>query len=43
VFRRVLQPTHDQLISAQLDAAVAQRGKGDLQKLLRGGETWQVE
>jgi 2-oxoglutarate ferredoxin oxidoreductase subunit beta len=43
VFRRVLQPTHDQLISAQLEAAVAQRGKGDLQKLLRGGETWQVE
>jgi 2-oxoglutarate ferredoxin oxidoreductase subunit beta len=42
-FRRVLRPTHDQLITGQLEAAVAQRGKGDLQKLLKGGETWQVD
>jgi 2-oxoglutarate ferredoxin oxidoreductase subunit beta len=42
VFRRVRRPTHDELITAQLEAAVAQRGPGDLERLLRGGDTWTV-
>ena len=42
VFRRVERPTHDQLITKQIHAAIEQRGAGDLQKLLKGGETWQV-
>jgi 2-oxoglutarate ferredoxin oxidoreductase subunit beta len=42
VFRRVRRATHDELLSAQLESAVAQRGQGDLQKLLTGSETWVV-
>jgi 2-oxoglutarate ferredoxin oxidoreductase subunit beta len=43
VIRDVTRPTHDELLSAQLAAAVEQRGEGDLEKLLNGGETWTVE
>ena len=42
VFRQVRHATHDQLLTEQLEAAVALRGPGDLQKLLTGGETWVV-
>ena len=42
VFRQITRPTHDELMTAQLNDAVAQRGEGDLEKLLRSGETWTV-
>jgi len=42
VIRDVQRPTHDELLSAQLAAAVEQRGEGDLEKLLNGGDTWTV-
>ena len=42
VFRDVTRPTHDELMTAQLSDALAQRGEGDLEKLLRSGETWTV-
>jgi hypothetical protein len=31
------------MITAQIEQAVATRGRGDLQKLLDSGETWTVE
>jgi 2-oxoglutarate/2-oxoacid ferredoxin oxidoreductase subunit beta len=40
VLRNIDRPTHDQLVTAQLDDAVTQYGKGDLRKLLLSGETW---
>jgi 2-oxoglutarate/2-oxoacid ferredoxin oxidoreductase subunit beta len=40
VLRRVERPTHDQLITAQIDDAIARHGRGDLRKLLFAGETW---
>lgn len=43
VLRRVSQPTHDQLMSAQIEAARAQQGEGDLRGLLFSGETWTVD
>jgi 2-oxoglutarate ferredoxin oxidoreductase subunit beta len=43
VLRAVQRPTHDQLIEGQLAEAVAKSGKGDLEKVLRGGETWTVD
>jgi 2-oxoglutarate ferredoxin oxidoreductase subunit beta len=43
VLRRVERPTHDQLLTRQLEAAVEKRGEGDLAKLLGGTETWVVE
>jgi 2-oxoglutarate ferredoxin oxidoreductase subunit beta len=42
VLRRVERPTHDRLISAQLESAVTKHGPGDLAALLRGGDTWTV-
>jgi len=42
VVRAVLQPTHDELLTAQYEEALAKRGKGDLQQLLDAGETWEV-
>jgi 2-oxoglutarate ferredoxin oxidoreductase subunit beta len=42
VFRAVPRPTHDELIEQQLAAAVASGGEGNLDKLLRSGETWTV-
>jgi 2-oxoglutarate ferredoxin oxidoreductase subunit beta len=42
VIRRIERPTHDQLMSEQITNAVAQRGEGDLARLLNSGETWTV-
>jgi 2-oxoglutarate ferredoxin oxidoreductase subunit beta len=43
VIRRISRPTHDELMTGQIEQAVASRGKGDLAKLLASGETWTVE
>jgi 2-oxoglutarate ferredoxin oxidoreductase subunit beta len=43
VLRATSRPTHDRLIADQLAAAVAKSGEGDLERVLRGGETWTVE
>jgi 2-oxoglutarate ferredoxin oxidoreductase subunit beta len=43
VLRATSRPTHDRLLEDQLTAAVARSGPGDLQRVLRGGETWTVE
>jgi 2-oxoglutarate ferredoxin oxidoreductase subunit beta len=40
VLRRLERPTHDQLMTEQLTAAVAKHGEGDLAALLNSGETW---
>jgi 2-oxoglutarate ferredoxin oxidoreductase subunit beta len=42
VIRDVKRATHDELLTAQREEAVARRGPGDLQALLDGGETWTV-
>jgi 2-oxoglutarate/2-oxoacid ferredoxin oxidoreductase subunit beta len=42
VFRRVQRPTHDQLVTSQIESAVARQGVGDLGELLTSGETWVV-
>jgi 2-oxoglutarate ferredoxin oxidoreductase subunit beta len=43
VLRDVSRPTHDQLMTEQLESALAQSGPGDLGQLLKAGETWVVE
>jgi 2-oxoglutarate ferredoxin oxidoreductase subunit beta len=43
VIRRIVKPTHDEMLVAQLDQATAARGVGDLKKLLNSGETWTVK
>jgi 2-oxoglutarate ferredoxin oxidoreductase subunit beta len=43
VFRDVTQPTHSDLMDAQIEQAKAKSGEGDLAKALFSGETWTVE
>ncbi len=42
VIRAVQRPTHAEMLNAQVTAAIATRGTGDLASLLDGGETWTV-
>ena len=42
IFRQVSRPVYDAQVQAQVDADIAGRGKGDLQTLLAGNETWEV-
>jgi len=43
IFRQVDEPTHSDLVDAQIEAAIAKSGPGDLRKALLAGETWNVE
>jgi 2-oxoglutarate ferredoxin oxidoreductase subunit beta len=40
IFRQVEKPTYDDLLTAQVDAAVAKRGRGELARLFAAGTTW---
>jgi 2-oxoglutarate ferredoxin oxidoreductase subunit beta len=42
VFRAVEQARYAELVRRQNDEAVAKQGRGDLQKLVTGDETWTV-
>jgi 2-oxoglutarate ferredoxin oxidoreductase subunit beta len=42
VLRAVEQPRYETQVAEQLSAVVARKGRGDLAKLLRAGDTWQV-
>jgi 2-oxoglutarate ferredoxin oxidoreductase subunit beta len=42
VFRDVDRPVYDELMAEQLEAARAKQGRGDLAKLLHGGDTWEI-
>ena len=42
VVRAVEQPTFEETVAAQVDAAVAQSGGSDLDDLLQSGDTWTV-
>jgi len=42
VFRQVEQPSYDQLMAEQIDAARSRSGPGDLAALLAGSDTWEV-
>jgi 2-oxoglutarate ferredoxin oxidoreductase subunit beta len=42
VLRAVDAPRYEDAASAQIQSLIAKKGKGDLGKLLRAGETWEV-
>ncbi|MFD4689582.1 2-oxoacid:ferredoxin oxidoreductase subunit beta, partial [Streptomyces sp. NPDC058463] len=42
VLRSVERPVYDTLMSDQLDTAIEQHGKGELDRLLAGKDTWTV-
>jgi 2-oxoglutarate ferredoxin oxidoreductase subunit beta len=43
IFRQVEKPTYDGLLGAQIEAAIAKNGRGELPRLLSSGTTWLVE
>ena len=43
VFRCVDAPRYDVLINEQIEESVKSKGVGDLERLFRAGETWQVQ
>ncbi len=43
VFRAIERPTYDQMMTAQITESVKKRGKGTLQDLIYGAETWTVK
>jgi 2-oxoglutarate ferredoxin oxidoreductase subunit beta len=43
VFRDVEQPVYEELLQGQIDAAVEQKGEGDLAALLHSGDTWRID
>jgi 2-oxoglutarate ferredoxin oxidoreductase subunit beta len=42
VFRCVERPRYDAMVNEQIDQATNKQGVGDLGKLFRSGETWEV-
>jgi 2-oxoglutarate ferredoxin oxidoreductase subunit beta len=42
VFRDVEAPVYDELMAGQLESSAEEKGEGDLEALLRAGETWAV-
>ncbi|MCB0696588.1 MAG: 2-oxoacid:ferredoxin oxidoreductase subunit beta, partial [Chitinophagaceae bacterium] len=43
VFYETERPTYEETLNLQVEDAIAQKGAGDLDKLLRGRETWVIE
>ncbi|HKG21345.1 MAG TPA: 2-oxoacid:ferredoxin oxidoreductase subunit beta [Blastocatellia bacterium] len=43
VFRDVEKDTYEDMMQGQIDEAVARMGPGNLDKLIRGGDTWVIE
>lgn len=42
VFYQSERPTYEELLNLQLEEVISSKGKGDLDKLLRGKETWTI-
>ncbi|MFC5833691.1 2-oxoacid:ferredoxin oxidoreductase subunit beta [Nonomuraea insulae] len=42
IFRQVDRPAYDVLMAEQIEEAVQQKGQGDLEELLLGGDTWRI-
>jgi 2-oxoglutarate ferredoxin oxidoreductase subunit beta len=43
VLRSWSRPRYEDVMSRQLQDVIAKRGPGDLSKLLRSGDTWEVK
>jgi 2-oxoglutarate ferredoxin oxidoreductase subunit beta len=43
IFRAIDRPTYEDMMTDQIDAAVAKSGAGSLEKLINSGDTWIVE
>lgn len=43
VFRQIFKPTYDEEMQKQVNSVIEKKGKGDLEKLLFGTNTWEIE
>ena len=43
IFRAIERPTYEDMMTEQIDAAIAKSGPGSLEKLINSGDTWVVE
>jgi 2-oxoglutarate/2-oxoacid ferredoxin oxidoreductase subunit beta len=43
IFRAVERDTYEDMMAAQIEAAISKQGPGNLEKLINGGETWVVQ
>ena len=43
VIRAVRRPTYDDLMTQQIEQAIATEGEGDLREIFLEGDTWTVE
>lgn len=43
IFRQVNKPTYDEGLESQIEVITNKRGKGDLEKILFSGNTWEVK
>jgi 2-oxoglutarate ferredoxin oxidoreductase subunit beta len=43
VFRDIEKPTYEDMMTGQIDGAIAKMGPGNLEKLINSGETWTVD
>jgi len=43
IFRAVERATYEDMLVAQIDAAITKQGRGSLEKLLHSGDMWVVE
>ena len=42
VFYQTERPCYEEMMQIQLDDIIASKGKGDLNKLIRGKEVWKI-
>ena len=42
IFYREERRTYEELLHTQIEGVTEKRGKGDLAKLLRAGDTWEI-
>jgi 2-oxoglutarate ferredoxin oxidoreductase subunit beta len=43
VIYAVDRPTYDEEMQRQVEATLEQKGEGDLDQLIQGGETWEIK
>jgi 2-oxoglutarate ferredoxin oxidoreductase subunit beta len=42
IFRAVERDTYEDMMEAQIEAAISKQGAGSLEKLINSGDTWTV-
>jgi 2-oxoglutarate ferredoxin oxidoreductase subunit beta len=43
VFYETARPTYEEMMALQVEETIAAKGKGDLDKLIRGREVWEIK